>query len=154
MALRVTPLGNGPVSVKVGAGKPVAVTVKVPAVPTVKVGELPEVMAGAWSTVSVKLWVAFGSDAVGGGDGDRVGPAGAGCRGAGQDTGGRVRVTPPGSVPVSVKVGAGKPVAVTVKVPAVPTVKVVALPEVMDGAWIDGQREALGGIRARRRWRR
>ena len=39
---------------------PVAVTVKVPAVPTVKVVELPEVMAGAWSTVRVKLWVAFG----------------------------------------------------------------------------------------------
>ena len=42
------------------AGKPVDVTVNVPALPTVKVVELPEVMAGAWSTVSVKLWVAFG----------------------------------------------------------------------------------------------
>ena len=83
----------------------------------------------------MKLWVAFGHDAVGGGDGDRVGAAGAGGRGAGQHTGGRVRVTPLGRVPVSVNVGAGKPVAVTVKVPAVPTVKVVALPEVMDGAW-------------------
>ena len=60
VALRVTPVGRVPVSVNVGAGNPVAVTVKVPAVPTVKVVALPEVMAGAWSTVSVKLWVAFG----------------------------------------------------------------------------------------------
>ena len=36
-ALNVTPLGSVPVSVNVGAGLPVAVTVNVPAVPTVKV---------------------------------------------------------------------------------------------------------------------
>ena len=45
---------------KVGAGKPVAVTVKVPAVPSVKVAWLAEVMAAAASTVRVKLWVALG----------------------------------------------------------------------------------------------
>ena len=59
--LRATPLGRVPVSLKVGAGKPLAVTVKVPVVPTVKVVELAEVMAGASSTVSVKLWVASGA---------------------------------------------------------------------------------------------
>ena len=47
VALSDTPLGNEPVSVNVAAGKPLAVTVKVPAVPTVKVVELPEVMVGA-----------------------------------------------------------------------------------------------------------
>ena len=60
VALRVTPVGRVPVSAKVGAGLPVAVTVKVPAVPTAKVVELPEVMAGAWFTVRVKDWVALG----------------------------------------------------------------------------------------------
>ena len=34
------------------------------------------------------------------------------------------------------------------KVPAVPSVKVVLAPEVMAGACVDGQREALGGVRA------
>ena len=43
------------------------------------------------------------------------------------------KVTPPGSVPDSVTVGVGLPVAVTVKVPAVPSVKVVWLAEVMAG---------------------
>ena len=57
---RVTPVGRVPVSEKVGAGLPVAVTVKVPAVPTVKVVVLAEVMAGAGSTVRVKDWVALG----------------------------------------------------------------------------------------------
>ena len=58
--LRVTPLGRGPLVVKVGAGRPVAATWNEPNVPTVKVVWLALVMAGAWSTVSVKLWVAFG----------------------------------------------------------------------------------------------
>src|SRR5205814_1232534 len=49
LALNVTPLGRAPVSLKVGAGKPLAVTV----------ATLALVRAGAWSTVRVKLWVAF-----------------------------------------------------------------------------------------------
>ena len=60
-AVKVRPLGSGPVSVKVEAGYPVAVTVKVPSVPTVKFAELPEVIDGAWSTVRVKFWVALGA---------------------------------------------------------------------------------------------
>ena len=46
-------------------------------------------------------------------------------------------------------VGVGLPVAVTVKVPAVPSVKVAWLAEVMAGAVprSDGQGEGLGGIR-------
>jgi hypothetical protein len=43
-------------------------------------------------------------------------------------------VTPLGSVPVSDSVGAGDPVVVTVKLPAVPTVKVVVLALVIAGA--------------------
>ena len=60
VALSVTPLGSAPVSLKVGAGEPVAVTVNDPAVPTVKVVLLALVMAGVCWTVRVKLWVASG----------------------------------------------------------------------------------------------
>jgi hypothetical protein len=47
-----------------------------------------------------------------------------------------VNVTPLGSVPVSLSVGVGLPVAVPVNVPAVPTVNVVLLPLVIAGAWL------------------
>jgi hypothetical protein len=57
--VKVTPLGKVPLSLKVGAGKPVSVTVNVPAAPTVKVVLFALVMAGFWLTVSVKLCVAF-----------------------------------------------------------------------------------------------
>ena len=53
--LNVTPLANAAVSLRLGAGKPVAVTVNDPDVPTVKVVLLALVMAGAWFTVSVKF---------------------------------------------------------------------------------------------------
>ena len=43
-------------------------------------------------------------------------------------------VTPPGNVPAEVTVGFGNPVAVTVKLPAVPTAKVVAFALVIAGA--------------------
>jgi hypothetical protein len=54
----VTPVGSVPASEIVGVGKPVAVTVNVPAAPVVNVVLLALVMAGAWFTVSVKLCVA------------------------------------------------------------------------------------------------
>ena len=44
-----------------------------------------------------------------------------------------LKVTPLGSVPVSLNVGAGKPVAVTANEPTVPTVKAVVAPVVMAG---------------------
>jgi len=47
-----------PVSLKVGVGKPVAVTVNVPAVPKVNDVVFAQVIAGACSTVSVKLCMA------------------------------------------------------------------------------------------------
>ena len=58
-AVKVTPEGKDPDSENVGAGVPVAVTVKEFAVPTVKVVLFALVMAGAWFTVSVKLCVAL-----------------------------------------------------------------------------------------------
>ena len=58
-ALNVTPEGRGPVSENVGAGFPVAVTVKAPAAPTLNVVSATLVMPVAWSTVRVKFCVAF-----------------------------------------------------------------------------------------------
>ena len=54
LSLKVTPEGRTPVSERPAVGKPVVVTVKLPALPAVKVVLAPEVMAAAWSTVSVK----------------------------------------------------------------------------------------------------
>ena len=53
--VNVTPLGRAPVSVNVGAGKPVAVTVNDPAEVTVNVVLLALVIAGGCPTESVKL---------------------------------------------------------------------------------------------------
>ena len=47
LSTNVTPLGSAPVSVRVGVGDPVVVTVKLPAVPTVNVVVLALVMLGA-----------------------------------------------------------------------------------------------------------
>jgi hypothetical protein len=55
---RVKPEGRAPVSENVGAGEPVAVTVKDPDPPTVNVVLFALVMRGVWPTVNVKLWVA------------------------------------------------------------------------------------------------
>ncbi len=51
----VTPAGKAPVALNVGAGLPVAVTVKEPDELTVKVVLLPLVMAGPWGSVAVPL---------------------------------------------------------------------------------------------------
>jgi len=55
VVFKVTPDGKAPVSLNIGAGKPVAVTVKVPPVPTVNVAIVPLVNTGVASTVNVKL---------------------------------------------------------------------------------------------------
>jgi hypothetical protein len=56
--LNVTPLGSAPVSVRVGVGAPVVVTVKLPAAPTENVVLAALVIAGgAWFTFNVKLWL-------------------------------------------------------------------------------------------------
>ena len=135
----------------VGVGLPVAVTVKEPADPTVKVVALAEVMAGAESTVRVKDWVASGLHAVGGGDGDRVGAAGAR---AGVPARVAVpsplstKVTPVGRAPVSVSEAVGLPVDGHGEGPGDPSVKVALVAEVMRGRRVDGQGEGLGGVGA------
>jgi hypothetical protein len=133
-ALKVTPLGRVPLSFRVGAGKPVSVTVNAPVVPRVKVVLLALVMAGAWLTVRTKFCVAFGKmpfEAVivmG-----YVPPVPA--LGVPPSTPAGVNVTPLGRVPLSVNVGVGKPVAVTVNDPAVPALSVVLFALVIAGAW-------------------
>src|SRR5207245_1028663 len=93
-------------------------------------------MAGAWFTVRVKLWVALAPTPLAAvkvmGYVPAVPAAGVPLRTPVP----ALNVTPPGNVPVSLKVGAGKPVAVTVNEPAVPTVNVVLLALVMAGAWL------------------
>jgi hypothetical protein len=56
--VNVTPVGSAPVSLSVGVGIPVAVTVNVPAVPAVNIVLLALVITVAGFTVSVKLCVA------------------------------------------------------------------------------------------------
>jgi len=50
-AMKFTPLGNAPLSLKVGTGKPEAVTVKEPAVPTVNVASVGLVITEAATPV-------------------------------------------------------------------------------------------------------
>src|SRR5207302_2952102 len=94
-------------------GNPVAIAVNVPAALSVNVVLFALVMAGAWVTVNVKFWVAFGETpfeavmVIG-----YVPPVFA--AGVPLSTPADERVTPLGSAPVSLKVVAGKPVAVTV----------------------------------------
>src|SRR6266545_6032892 len=121
-------------------GKPVVVTVNVPALPTLNVVLLALVMAGAWLTVRVKLCVAFGVTplfavmVIG-----YVPPV----PGSGVPASVAVpsllltNVTPLGSAPVSlmhIDAPVGKPVVVTVNVPATPVWNVVVFVLVIDGA--------------------
>ena len=135
LGLSVTPLGSEPLSVKVGAGKPVAVTVNELAAFTTNVAPFALVMAGAWFTVSMKFWVAFDETPF-----EAVMVMGyvppVPAPGVPLSMPAEFKVTPLGSVPVSLKViVVGKPEAVTVNEPAVPVVKVVLAPLVIAGAW-------------------
>jgi len=58
VAFKVTPDGRVPVSEYVGAGKPVAVTVKVPATAVVNVTVFADVMTGPCEIVRVNVCVA------------------------------------------------------------------------------------------------
>jgi hypothetical protein len=130
----VTPPGSGPASVNVGAGKPVAVTVKLPSEPTVNVVAAALVIAGASLTVSVNDWVASlptPFDAV-----NVIGYVPPVPASGVPDNMPVVvsNITPDGNGPDSDKVGVGKPVAVTVKCPSEPTVNVVDVAVVIAGA--------------------
>ena len=73
---KVTPLGSEPTSDRAAVGKPVEVTVKVPAEPSEKVVLSPEVMARGLVDGESEGLRRVRADSVGGRDGDRVGPAG------------------------------------------------------------------------------
>src|SRR5271156_3647796 len=57
-ALKVTPGGSVPTSERVGAGKPVAVTVNVPGSLNTKLAAAGLVIAGDWRTSMLNAWVA------------------------------------------------------------------------------------------------
>ena len=57
--VKFTPVGKGPVSLKVGTGNPVAMTENEPAAPNLNIVEAALVMAGPWLIANIKLWVAF-----------------------------------------------------------------------------------------------
>src|SRR5579859_7330585 len=134
LSLKVTPDGSAPVSVKLGAGKPVVVTEKVPAEPTVKVVALTLLMAGALPTIKVKFWLAgvptplvavmvMGKEPVVLVVPERVAvplPL-------------STNVIPVGSAPDSARAAVGIAVVVTEKVPEVPATNEVVLALVMVG---------------------
>jgi hypothetical protein len=130
-ALSVTPFGSVPLALNVGAGEPVAVTVNVPAVPTAKVALFALVIAGGEFTVSVKLWLAFGASPFCAVNVIRYVPLTVGVPDKIPVSG--LKVTPFGSVPLSLRAGAGVPVVVTVNDPAVPTVNFVVFALVIAG---------------------
>src|SRR5438477_6492003 len=121
-----------------GAGKPVVVTVNVPATPTVKVAAFALVIAGGWRTVSVNDCGAVDPTTLAAVKLSAYVPP---VPRSGVPLSVPVpsplslKVTPPGrATPPRAIEGAGKPVVVTVKVPAVPTVNVAAFELVMVGA--------------------
>ena len=133
--LNETPVGSAPLPPRVGVGKPVAVTVKVPAFPTANVVLLALVIVGAWKTVSAKPCVPFGATPLLAVMVMLYVPP-VPAAGVPLSTPAALRLTPLGSVPASVKVIAvGKPEAVTVNDPADPTANVVLFALVIAGAW-------------------
>jgi len=159
LSLKVTPLGSVPVSAREGVGAPVVVTEKVPAVPTVNVVLLVLVMTGAVFTVKVKLWLAgvptplLAVKVMGY---VPTVPAAGVPLSVPVPFPLSLKVTPLGSVPVSVREGVGAPVVVTENVPAVPTVNVVLLTLVITGAtltvsvktWVAGVPTPLLAVKA------
>ena len=118
-----------------GVGVPVVVTVNDPAVPTTNVVLLALVIVGAWPTVNVKLWTAFGETPLLAVNVMLKIPA---CVGVPESVPVPLwlseKETPVGSVPDSLSAAVGKPVLVTVNVPAVLSVNVVLLALVIAGA--------------------
>jgi hypothetical protein len=135
----VTPFGRVPDSLKLGAGLPVALKLKLEASPPVKVVELAEVSSGATPrlpkvTVKVKSWVASGLTPFPAVTTIEKLPS---CSGVPEMLAVPVppwKLTPFGNAPDSVISGAGLPVALKLKLEASPPVKVVELAEVISGA--------------------
>src|SRR5258708_39955664 len=126
LSWNATPLGKVPLSVMLGVGDPVVVTVNEPASPTWNVVVFALVIVGAWFTVSVKFCVAFGLTPF-----CAVKVIGNVPGAVGVPLSVPVplplsrNVTPAGKVPLSVMIGVGIPVVVTLNVPKAPTWKVV-----------------------------
>src|SRR6266851_4577104 len=135
LSRNVTPAGKAPLSVMLVVGDPVVVTLNVPAAPTWNEVAFALVIVGGWPTVSVKFCVAFGvtlfcavnvmtnvPDAVGVPLSVPV-PLPL-----------STNATPAGKAPLSVMLGIGVPVVVTVNVPAAFTWNEVEFALVIAGA--------------------
>ena len=107
-----------------------AVTVNEPAVPTTNVVLFGLVMPGGWPTARVKLCVASGRTPL---EAVMVMGKVPVVEAVPLSKPAVLNVTPLGSIPLSLNVGVGKPVAVTVNDPAVPAVNVVLFALVMAG---------------------
>ena len=134
-AVKLNNRGSGPLSVMVGSGNPIVVTLMLVVLPTFVVATGADVMAGDWSTDSTKVCEADPS-ALEAFSVIRyvppLPPAGVPPIVA-VPFALAVKRTPPGRVPVSVMEGTGLPEVVTVKVNGAPTVAVSVDPEVNCG---------------------
>jgi hypothetical protein len=134
--LKVTPVGNRPDSESLGAGNPVIVTVNDAGMPTPNVVLVALVIAGGVVTVSKKFCVSFGRTPF---CADKVIGKIPLVEGVPPRTPVTMsNVTPIGNAPVSVKVAAGKPLAVTVNVLDVPSMNVTFSALTISGASLDG----------------
>src|SRR5260370_37316508 len=118
----VTPVGKAPLSVMLGVGNPVVFTLNVPAAPTWNVVEFALVIVGGWLTVSVKFCVTFGLTPFCAVNVMAKVPVAVGVPLSVPVPLPLLRnVTPAGKAPLSVMLGVGNPVVVTLNVPAAPT---------------------------------
>src|SRR5229473_3384164 len=131
----VTPAGKVPLSVLLGVGDPLVVTLNVPAAPTWNVTAFALVNAGALFTVSVKLCVAFGLTPFCAVNVMTKVPVAVGVPLSVPVPLPLLRnVTPASKAPLSVMLGVGNPVVVTLNVPAAPTWNEVEFALVIAGA--------------------
>jgi hypothetical protein len=113
----IKPLGKAPLSLVIGVGDPVVVTVNEPPTPTVNVVELALVIVGGVPTVSVKLCEASGETPSDAPNVIANIPVWLGVPlSVPVPSWLSANITPFGSVPLSLTAGAGKPVVVTVNV--------------------------------------
>src|SRR5580704_7463038 len=133
VVLNDTPVGSVPVSAKLDVGKPLAVTAKVPRVPTVNTVFAGLMMAGASSTTIVKICPSPTPTLLIGVNVTENVPPVPGS-GVPLKTPIELKPKPLGSVPASLNIGAGKPLATRAKLPADPATKVAVLELVIAGA--------------------
>ena len=136
LPVKVTPAGNAPCTDSAAAGKPLLVTVKLPAWPVANVVFAALVIAGACSTVSMKVWTAtetsLPATIV-----NRYTPA---LPAAGVPDSVAVpsplssNSTPAGRLPPTDSSGVGIPLAMTVKLPGCPVLNVALAGLVIAGA--------------------